>query len=128
MCHREDQMRGYPKTELASRIEREENFINICGFETLLGHRGLYNLLHCERMIEGIGTAWFRLGILGGGGWRGGGETQKSKCESKKCIFTDILYSIFLWNLRVIRQWVEGFSLRFQGYITTQVAETLWFI
>jgi len=38
--HHQAQMRGYPKTELASRNEREDNFINTWGFETQLGQRG----------------------------------------------------------------------------------------
>jgi hypothetical protein len=37
------------RQELASRNEREENFINIWGFETLLAQKGLHNLLNCAR-------------------------------------------------------------------------------
>jgi len=38
-----------PKTKVDSRNEREENVINVWGFETLLGKRGVHIMLHYER-------------------------------------------------------------------------------
>jgi hypothetical protein len=38
-----------PKTNVASRNEREENVINVWGFETLLGKTGVHIMLHYER-------------------------------------------------------------------------------
>ena len=38
-----------PKTKVASRNEIEENVINVWGFETLLGKRGVHIMLHYER-------------------------------------------------------------------------------
>jgi hypothetical protein len=38
-----------PKTNVASLNEKEENVINVWGFETLLGKRGVQIMLHYER-------------------------------------------------------------------------------
>jgi hypothetical protein len=42
-----------PKTNVASLNEREENVINVWGFETLLGKRGVNIMLHCGRKRSG---------------------------------------------------------------------------
>jgi len=38
-----------PKIKVAIRNEREENVINVWGFETLMGKRGVNIMLHYER-------------------------------------------------------------------------------
>ena len=43
--HHQAQMRGYPKIEVASRNETEENVISVSGFLTLLGKKGVHSLL-----------------------------------------------------------------------------------
>ena len=80
--HHQAQMSGYPKKEVPSRDGGEgvggyeENIINVCGIQTLLGNRGAHILLHYDSRT---GTALFRLGI-----WKLEGiavrSTERGRC------------------------------------------------
>ena len=76
-----------PKTNVASRNEREENIINIWGFETPLRKRGVNTVLRYERSC----TVWFRLEI-----WKlkeANCNTEKGRCLLCAGDGTESIYS-----------------------------------